>query len=249
MISCLYDTFKHWSQKGSVWVFSDPHFADSDCKYMDENWVNPEEQISIINNLVHKNDTLIILGDIGDETYISRLKAGYKVLIMGNHDRGMDNYKRRVINRSYDTNMFNPKVIRKLLEIEFSQGCTYAITENEQVYDVKIDNHMFDEVYSGPLFISDKILLSHEPVGRLPYTCNIHGHVHDGTPKIVHDMLGCKLLNVAANVIEYKPVDLGKLIKSGLVSDIDDIHRVTINKATENKNAKRGDPNDSQGVN
>lgn len=35
---------------------------------------------------------------------------------------------------------------------------------------------LFDEIYSGPLFISDIILLSHEPVYGLPWCLNIHGH-------------------------------------------------------------------------
>ena len=28
MISILYDTFKKWSAKGSVYIISDPHFSD-----------------------------------------------------------------------------------------------------------------------------------------------------------------------------------------------------------------------------
>lgn len=38
----------------------------------------------------------------------------------------------------------------------------------------------FDEIDSGPLFISDKILLSHEPVYGLLWCLNIHGHDHNG---------------------------------------------------------------------
>ena len=35
----------------------------------------------------------------------------------------------------------------------------------------------FDEIYSGPLIISEKIILSHEP-GEVPWALNIHGHDH-----------------------------------------------------------------------
>lgn len=43
---------------------------------------------------------------------------------------------------------------------------------------------------------------------------------------------GCKHLNLAANVCDYTPVSLGKLIKDGILSDITTIHRMTINQAT-----------------
>ena len=66
MIDCLYNYFKEWSIGGGVYIISDTHFGDRDCKYMDENWIIPEEHISIINKNVGKNDTLICLGDCGD---------------------------------------------------------------------------------------------------------------------------------------------------------------------------------------
>ncbi len=46
---------------------------------------------------------------------------------------------------------------------------------------------------------------------------------------------GCKHLNLAANVCDYTPVSLGKLIKDGILSDITSIHRMTIDNATEKK--------------
>ena len=49
---------------------------------------------------------------------------------------------------------------------------------------------------------------------------------------------GCKHLNLAANVCGYTPVNLGKLIKDGILSDIDSIHRITIDHAVENKEKK-----------
>lgn len=43
---------------------------------------------------------------------------------------------------------------------------------------------------------------------------------------------GCKHLNVAANVCDYTPVNLGQLIKKGILSGIESIHRETINRAS-----------------
>lgn len=187
MINSLYDVFKSWSGVGSVYVYSDPHFDDEDCKLMNPSWPTLEEQIKKINRIVHKNDTLIILGDVGDERYIKQLKAGYKVLVMGNHDKGKSNY-------------------------------TWQNT--------------FDEVYEGPLFVGERLLLSHEPIS-LPFAINIHGHCHSGTFKESE-----KDYNVASDVIDWTPVNLGKMIKEGILSSVDSIHRITIDGAIERK-AKR----------
>ena len=173
MIKTLYEIFQHWSAKGSVYLLSDLHLDDDDCLLMDPDWIPPEEQIWIINNKVTRNDTFICLGDVGSSDYAAQIKAGHKVLLLGNHDRRKD-YK-----------------------------------------------DIFDEIYEGPLFISEKILLSHEPVYGLPWCLNIHEH-----------------LNLAANVCGYTPVSLGLLIKGGILADISSIHRQTIDRAAERKQMK-----------
>ena len=91
---------------------------------------------------------------------------------------------------------------------------------------------LFSEVYTGPLFISDKILLSHEPVFGLTWCLNIHGHDHNNTEAYKD---GCKHINLAANVCGYTPINLGKIIKDGILSAIESIHRVTIDRAVERK--------------
>ena len=177
MIKTLYKPFQHWSENGSVYILSDPHLGDADCKLMNPGWITPEEQIRLINDTVMKNDTFICLGDVGDPKYLPQIRAGKKILIMGNHDK-RSMYK----------------------------------------------DH-FDEIYTGPLFIAEKILLSHEPVYGLPWCLNIHGHDHNNVEAYAE---GCPHLNLAANVCGYKPVNLGKLIKGGILADISNIHRMTI---------------------
>ena len=186
MIPTLYDTFKHWSATGSVYIVSDTHFDDPDCQLMDPNWIAPEEHIAIIKKKAHKPDTLIHLGDVGDPSYLDALKC-HKVLIMGNHDQSR----------------------------------------------TRFENH-FDEIYEGALFISPKLLLSHEPVFGLNWCMNIHGHDHSGnTPD------DGRHVNLAANVYGYDKVfDLGREIKRGLLSGIPDMHRETIDRATERKRGR-----------
>ena len=94
---------------------------------------------------------------------------------------------------------------------------------------LRYDNHLFDEVYDGPLFINDKILLSHEPV-NLPYIFNIHGHDHSNCENVSEHHL-----NVCAEWIDYTPVRFTDIIKSGELNKVDNIHRQTIDVATIRK--------------
>lgn len=184
MIQTLYKPFWHWSETGSVYILSDTHFADKNCRLMNPDWIEPEEQIKIINDTVMKSDTFVCLGDVGDARYVEQIRARKKILLLGNHD-------------------------------------------NKALY-----KNCFDEIYTGPLFIADKILMSHEPVYGLPWCLNIHGHDHNNVEAYKE---GCKHLNLAANVCGYRPVNLGKLIKGGILADVTSIHRMTIDRAVEKK--------------
>ena len=65
MILGLYECFDHWHKdRGTVWIYSDPHFGDKDIALADR--PSDEDQIKMINSKVGKKDTLIILGDVGD---------------------------------------------------------------------------------------------------------------------------------------------------------------------------------------
>lgn len=201
MYKGLYDIFKHWYKGGRIFLYSDPHFADEEMKRLRKNYISDEEQIKRINKLVGKNDTIIFLGDIGDVECVKKIR-GYKVLIMGNHDKGASNYKR-------------------VVTVSNVPEWSYA------------DNRLFDEVYEGILTISDKIILSHEPIENLPeFLFNIHGHDHSGS------FLGKNYLNVCAENIDYTPVALNDILFSGKLKDIESIHRATIDKAIDRK-AKR----------
>lgn len=185
MIDSLYPIFQKWSEKGSVYIVSDTHFEDTDCIKMSNQWVAPEVHVEFLKKHVHKCDTLIHLGDIGNPIYLDRLKC-HKVLITGNHD-------------------------------VLSQ----------------VGSH-FDEVYTGPLFIADRILLSHEPIMGLEGFCvNIHGHDHAGATRANH-------INLAANIYGFDKIfSLKDAIKGGMMSKIESYHRDTIDKATERKKKRK----------
>lgn len=180
MIQGLYEFAKKWSAKGSVWMISDTHFDDADREAMGYT-ISSQEQADILRKYVHKNDTLVHLGDVGELSYLEKL-PGYKVLILGNHDWTATKYK-----------------------------------------------GVFDEVYEGPLVIGKKLILSHEPV-NVSWAANIHGHIHDK----FENYFATGRINLAANICNYTPVSLSKLIKDGLLSNIVDIHRQTVDKAIDN---------------
>lgn len=180
MIQTLYPPFRRWSETGTVWLYSDPHFSDPEMVHLRENYIGDDEQVARINSKVGRKDTIIFLGDIGNEEMVRKIR-GYRVLIMGNHDKGVTKY-----------------------------------------------TGIFDEVYEGPLFIAEKLILSHEPID-LPFAFNIHGHDHSNWFSQDNH------LNVCAEHIDYTPVNLNKLLKRGLLSGVESIHRITIDRATERK--------------
>lgn len=93
----LYPCFKHWTEFQNIWIYSDPHFSDAESQYFRRNYPGDEEQVKRINSKVGRRDMIIFLGDICNTEYIKQIK-GYKVLVMGNHDKGASNYIKNIIN-------------------------------------------------------------------------------------------------------------------------------------------------------
>lgn len=188
MIKTLYPIFQHWSNTGSIFLISDTHFYDIDRSLMGYQ-ITEQEQIYLLESSVHKGDTLIHLGDVGNPILLNKLKC-YKVLIMGNHDNS-------------DTKQY------------------------------------FNEVYNGPLWIAEKLILSHEPLNlkldmtMTPVAFNIHGHNHN--KEFLNDNYH---LNIAQNVFGYFPLNLKYFIQSGILKKIDSIHRAAINKQIEEKKVR-----------
>jgi calcineurin-like phosphoesterase family protein len=246
MIAGLYKIFDHWHKEGTLWIYSDPHFDDKDLKAAVPGRPDAETQLKSINSCVGKKDVIIFLGDIGNLEYAKRVK-GYKILIMGNHDAGRTNYERKIIREKYDISAYSLDDVKKIAQYKH-YGWKATIFEGYDIsrapfhyWELIVDNQLFDEVYEGPVMIGEKLILSHEPV-NIPWAFNIHGHVHDARHKNdTHH------LNVCSDVIGYTPVNMNQLMKSGILSKVETIHRTTIDTATERKQKriqkknKRGD--------
>jgi calcineurin-like phosphoesterase family protein len=228
MIPTLYPIFQHWSKTGSVYIISDTHFGDPDREYMGYN-ITEEEQINILKKKVHKTDTLIHLGDVGDPKYFENFPC-YKVLIMGNHDQSKTKFEKKC-NLIDLYNLTDEEILLKERKKEIDYWCYDFHAPFKRGYKT---NNLFNEIFSGPVWISDKLVLSHEPLDLrcgfdTPIAFNIHGHDHSNWFDNGHH------LNLCAEHIDYTPVSLLKLIKDGTFSKVDSIHRMTIDRATEKK--------------
>lgn len=242
----LYDIFeKSWfrDKSSSIWLISDPHFGDPDLWNIRQ--ITPEEQVKRINSKVGKKDTIIFLGDIGDVEYIKKIK-GYKVLILGNHDKGASNYKREIKEYLFSPNLIYGSDEDKYLEELKKQGLKFdkfILKNNIYGYNrYLLDNHLFDEVYDGELIISSKIKLSHIATPS-PYCLNIHGHNHPHSSlnfdnktynEIIKDLLKNALnrndntLNICSEYLNFYPINLNEIINSGLLKNIKNIFRELI---------------------
>lgn len=233
MIKSLYDEFaKRWYRGGSIWFYSDPHFGDEESKELRTKrrlYISDEEQVERINKKIGKKDTIIFLGDICDVEFIKKIR-GYKVLIVGNHDVGATKYLRE----KEEVELFDQSLVpeSELLELknkllttnlkDFSEAAASLYRKYTRVENR--DNHLFDEVYEGPVMIGPKLIISHEPID-FKYAFNIHGHDHSG-----HNFHDNMHLNVCAELINYTPVSIKDIITSGKLKRAVDIHREAINK-------------------
>lgn len=277
----LYPFCDKWLEKsGSIWIISDPHFNDADCFSFRSQSNNPplpdgiNNTVDLSNFLVNninkccgKNDTLIILGDIGDINYVKKLKAGYKVLITGNHDSGVTNYERVITKKKYIGHdkcpncgsivTYSGSGLNFMNEKEeygwcANIDCLCRVKAIKQYTGEDSDNRLFDEVYKGKLQIRPDLILSHEPIED-KYSFNIHGHDHrfqlmkdkmaesniDINNYITSQIELSKEVknnqfNCCSEWLGYKPINLKQIIQSGLLKDILDIHRETIDIATSN---------------
>ena len=233
-IAGLYKTFDHWHQEGTLWIISDTHFGDADIRRGFPDRPADNELVKRINSYVGRKDTLIMLGDVGDISYVKQLRAKYKILIMGSHDCGRTNYERQVITQLFSKDLYTKEQVLDLMKTMYP-NCRYSIEERKQLdsfFEVSADNMLFDEVYEGALIIGEKFILSHEPV-ELPWALNFHGHDHQGG---FHK----NSINCCCDVIGYKPINMNQIMKQGLAAQIDTIHRETIDKATKRKKKRGG---------
>ena len=236
MYKHLYDKFAGWfhNDRGNVYFYSDPHFNDKEMVFLRKNYIGDEEQIKRINSKIGKYDTLVILGDVGDIEWVRKIR-GYKVLVMGNHDAGATNYKREKYSHVYREEEYTYEQLLLKIKGDFPHYNISIKLEQfleNKFWSVEIDNGLFDEVYEGMLMIAPNIILSHEPID-FPYAVCFSGHNH------ANNNQNSNIINFCAEHINYTPVALKDIINSGVLKNISDIHRETIDNAIKRKAEKK----------
>lgn len=133
-----------------------------------------ESVVKNYNQVISNNHRVVFLGDLGNgeelKKYIPKMK-GYKILILGNHDK----------------------------------------------YAKRFYNDLFDEVYSTPIFILPRIVLSHEPIPVESGVLNLHGHTH--AVKLKSD----QHINLCIEHTDYKPVRFKQF--TGILSNMEKPNR------------------------
>ena len=171
---------------------------------------------------------------------MSKIKCDYKVLVTGNHDAGNRNYERKhKLQGKVKSIKEANEAVRKG---EWFNGTkmvpvSYWSEDNPRfATELYYDNRLFDEIYDGPLFIRDKIVLSHERI-ELPFAIDIHGHEHtqpfmeEKELKRYDETYKTYLFNLAADAIDFKPKRLDEIVALAPLSGITSIHRMTIDNA------------------
>lgn len=240
-VSGVYDFFnKQWFEDcQDVFVFSDTHFGEDDLKQAFPNRPSDDELVKRINSVCGRTSCLVLLGDVGDLSYVQKLRAKRKILICGNHDKGAENYQRKQISRVFDADIFSKEQAMAAAKGEYPDYEVVNVSHKHdffspfEYWQIELDNKLFDEVITGPLMLGPKLMLSHEPLG-CSFAYNIHGHNHTNRVKGFDQYW----YNVCADVCDYKPVSLNGLIKKGVMSHFKDAHRLTIDRATERKKVR-----------
>jgi calcineurin-like phosphoesterase family protein len=159
---------------------------------------------------------------------------------------GEDDLKKAFPNRPTDEELvkrINAKVGRKDLLIILGDCGDLEYVKKLKGYKVLVaGNHekgltsareVFNEVYAGPVIISEKLILSHEPIA-VQGMYNLHGHNHHGKPEGKNDF------NFCADINNYEPIHFNSWMKEGHLAKMNTIHRNTINTATKNKKKRGG---------
>lgn len=234
----VYDFWlEEWKDFQTCWVISDLHFNDEDLRKGHPDRISDDDLVRAINSKVGKRDILFILGDVGDISYLRKLR-GYKILIMGNHDAGAENYKRKTHKCHFNKDKYTKQEALEEMKRKYPD-CIYDTHESWsfhmpfEYWIVTAVDPLCDMVISGPLMLGEKLILSHEPIPNLNWALNLCGHDHQG---IKLDQFH---YNVCVDVMGPTPLNLNQFLKGGPTAHIQPLHRQNINTAIARK-ARRG---------
>lgn len=76
----------------------------------------------------------------------------------------------------------------------------FMLGNHDRQEDIPHIQKFVDKIYEYPVYISQKIVLSHFPVAVYPDQCNIHGHLHGSKLQDINH------INASVHVANYMPI-------------------------------------------
>ena len=181
-----------------IFFTSDTHFGHTNIiKYCNRPFVDKEEMNKVLienwNSVVKPEDTVYHLGDVSfmkqEESYkILKQLNGRKILIRGNHDKGLGAMRAMGFDEAYEKHSIT---LKNGLEINLSHYPYKQEYEN--------DPHVRDKLLRRSMSDDGKILVC--------------GHVHDNWKVKKGRYAKQPLINVGVDVWDFKPVSEDELIK------------------------------------
>lgn len=84
--------------------------------------------------------------------------------------------------------------------VSYINGRKYLLMGNHDKRSRKEYLGYFAEVYDHPLYISNRVVLSHHPIPVTEGTLNVHGHLHGST------LDSSNHFNISIHMVNYRPV-------------------------------------------
>lgn len=86
--------------------------------------------------------------------------------------------------------------------VSYINGRKYLLMGNHDKRPRKEYLGYFAEVYDYPLYISNRVVLSHYPIPVTEGTLNVHGHLHGST------LDSSNHFNISIHMVDYRPVHM-----------------------------------------
>lgn len=183
------------------------------------------------------NDVKFVIGDLhfGEETLFE--------LVYSDTFASKEDYINRVI-KNYNRLVTEDAVVVFLGDlgrkdavkqyIPLLNGYKILILGNHDTYAKAFYTELFDEVYDHPLFVRNRIVLSHEPIPVEPGVINVHGHTH-------HVFLASNAhFNYCIEHTLYQPVRFKNIIN--LLSNLPKPNRKFLSEWYKNEQVWQGPP-------
>lgn len=184
----LYPIYKNW--KNNIWILG------GDLKYLSD-----------IMCKINVEDTLVIIGKVENLSLISVLNVRYKILIFDGESEEVVNFSRVITNKKYigldkcpicgnvvtysdngKISYFNESETRG-----WCRHCIQSVSPIKNYVGEDYDNHLFDEVYFGSMFINNNLIITSSINNFTESNINTFNFIYyDNNDNLLHSIINKK---------------------------------------------------------